>query len=89
MRITTILWRLVSNFTIFYHYKLLTCLKQKEIEKKNKYKLYSEKYHNNVNLCEKVKQKKDKLDIIKRKNENLKIIICKLMKEKNIFKENW
>ena len=35
-----------------------------------------------------MKANKDKLDIIKRKNENLKILICKLMKGNNILKEN-
>ena len=33
-----------------------------------------------------VTQKKDKLDIIRRKNDNLKKLICKLMKETNILK---
>ena len=33
-----------------------------------------------------IKLKNDKLDIIKRKNEYMKILICKLMKENNILK---
>ena len=36
-----------------------------------------------MNLVEKINNKKDKLERIKRKNEYLKILICKLMKENN------
>ena len=61
-------------------------LEQKEIEKKKIYKLYNEKYRNCSNIAEKVKKNKEKLDIIKRKNQNLKILICKLMKENNNIK---
>jgi hypothetical protein len=64
----------------------LATLEQKEIEKKKIYKLYNEKYRNCSNIAEKVKKNKEKLDIIKRKNQNLKILICKLMKENNNIK---
>ena len=33
-----------------------------------------------------IKIKKDKLDTIRRKNDYLKKLICKIMKEKNVFK---
>jgi hypothetical protein len=33
-----------------------------------------------------VKQKKYKLETIRRKNEYLKKLICKIMKENNVFK---
>ena len=39
-----------------------------------------------MNLAEKIKNNKDKLERIKRKNEYLKILICKLMKENNNLK---
>ena len=64
----------------------MATLEQKEIEKKKIYKLYNEKYRNFSNIAEKVKKNKEKLDIIKRKNQNLKILICKLMKENNNIK---
>ena len=67
----------------------MASLRQKENEKKKIYELYKEKYHTHYEYCEKVKQKKDKLDRIKRKNENLKILICQIMKKNNIFKENF
>ena len=49
-------------------------------------KLYNEKLHNNLNYEEKIKIKQEKLERIRKKNENMKILICKLMKENNIFK---
>jgi hypothetical protein len=61
-------------------------LEQKEIEKKKMYKLYNEKYIKCSNMVMNLTQKKDKLDIIKRKNAYLKKLICKLMKENNIMK---
>ena len=64
----------------------MATLEQKEIEKKKIYKLFSEKYKNCSNIVEKMKQNKEKLDRIKRKNQNLKILICKLMKENNNIK---
>ena len=39
-----------------------------------------------MNLVEKINHNKDKLERIKRKNEYLKILICKLMKENNNLK---
>ena len=64
----------------------MATLEQKEIEKKKIYKLFSEKYKNCSIIVGKVKQNKEKLDRIKRKNQNLKILICKLMKENNNIK---
>ena len=64
----------------------MATLEQKEIEKKKIYELYNEKYRNCSNIAEKVKKNKEKLDIIKKKNQNLKILICKLMKENNNIK---
>ena len=61
-------------------------MEQKEIEKKKMYKLYNEKYIKCSNVVMNLTQKKDKLDIIKRKNAYLKKLICKLMKENNIMK---
>ena len=61
-------------------------MEQKEIEKKKMYKLYNEKYIKCSNMVMNLTQKKDKLDIIKRKNAYLKKLICKLMKENNIMK---
>ena len=61
-------------------------MEQKEIEKKKMYKLYNEKYIKCSNMVINLTQKKDKLDIIKRKNAYLKKLICKLMKENNIMK---
>jgi len=64
----------------------LSFLEQKEIEKKKMYKLYNEKSIKCSNMVMNLTQKKDKLDIIKRKNAYLKKLICKLMKENNIMK---
>ena len=64
----------------------MATLDQKEIEKKKIFKLFNEKYKNCANVAQKVKQNKEKLDRIKRKNQNLKILICKLMKENNNIK---
>ena len=49
-------------------------------------KLYNEKYIKYSTLVNNVKQKKDKLDIIKKKNEYMKKLICNLMKESNMSK---
>ena len=64
----------------------MSFLEQKEIEKKKMYKLYNEKSIKCSNMVMNLTQKKDKLDIIKRKNAYLKKLICKLMKENNIMK---
>ena len=63
-------------------------MKQKEIEKKKVYRLYNEKYRENINCYEKMKKNFEKYNKIRRKNENMKILICKLMKENNILHEN-
>ena len=64
----------------------MSFLEQKEIEKKKIIKLYNEKYIKCSNMASNMTQKKEKLDIIRRKNEYLKKLICKLMKENNILK---
>ena len=64
----------------------MAILEQKEIEKKKIYKLYNEKYIKLTNLACKIKNNKDKLDLVKKKNENMKKLICKLIKENNALK---
>ena len=48
----------------------MATLEQKEIEKKKMNKLYNEKLHNNLNYEEKIKRKQEKLERIRKKNEN-------------------
>lgn len=61
-------------------------MQQKEIEKKKIYKKYNEKFIKYSDMAMNVKQKKYKLETIRRKNEYLKKLICKIMKENNVFK---
>ena len=61
-------------------------MEQKEIEKKKIYKLYNEKYIKFSNLAYELKNNNNKLDIIRKKNEYMKILICKLIKENNALK---
>ena len=56
-------------------------LEKKEKEKIKINKLYEEKLINYYRMEEKVRKNKDKLDRIRNKNKNLKLLICKLMKE--------
>ena len=65
---------------------MLAFAEQKENEKKKIYKLYRDKNNKCSKMAWNIKLKNDKLDIIKRKNEYMKILICKLMKENNILK---
>ena len=65
---------------------MLSTLERKESEKKRLNKICDEKYHKSMNLAEKINHNKNKLERIKRKNEYLKILICKLMKENNNLK---
>ena len=64
----------------------MAVLEQKEIEKRKIYKLYNEKFNKLSNLVFKIKNNKDKLDLVKKKNENMKKLICKLIKENNFLK---
>ena len=73
-------------YLILQYRKLLHFLEQKEVEKKNIYKKYNEKYIKCSDMALNIKIKKDKLDTIRRKNDYLKKLICKIMKEKNVFK---
>ena len=57
-------------------------LEKKEMEKKSVLQIYNQKLNNYSKIKGKVKENKEKLDIIRRKNENLKLLICKLMKDK-------
>ena len=61
-------------------------MQQKEIEKKKIYKKYNEKFIKYSDMAMNIKQKKYKLETIRRKNEYLKKLICKIMKENNVFK---
>ena len=64
----------------------MAVLEQKEIEKRKIYKLYNEKFNKLSNLACKIKNNKDKLDLVKKKNENMKKLICKLIKENDALK---
>ena len=61
-------------------------MEQKEIEKKKLYKLYNEKYIKLSNLAYKLKNNKDKFELVRKKNEYMKILICKLIRENNVMK---
>jgi len=60
----------------------LALLEKKEMEKKSVLQIYNQKLNNYSKIKGKVKENKEKLDIIRRKNEYLKLLICKLMKDK-------
>ena len=57
-------------------------LEKKEMEKKSVLQIYNQKLNNYSKIKGKVKENKEKLDMIRRKNEYLKLLICKLMKDK-------
>ena len=57
-------------------------LETKEMEKKSVLQIYNQKLNNYSKIKGKVKENKEKLDMIRRKNEYLKLLICKLMKDK-------
>lgn len=71
------------TFYIFYfqYSNLLDSLEKKEKEKIDINKLYEEKLIKCYKMEANVKKNKDKLDRIRNKNQKLKILICKLMKE--------
>ena len=60
----------------------MALLEKKEMEKKSVLQIYNQKLNNYSKIKGKVKENKEKLDIIRRKNEYLKLLICKLMKDK-------
>ena len=60
----------------------MALLEKKEKEKKTVHQVYNQKLINYSKVKEKVKENKEKLDMIRRKNEYLKLLICKLMKDK-------
>ena len=60
----------------------MALLEKKEKEKKTVLQIYNQKLINYSKVKGKVKENKEKLDMIRRKNEYLKLLICKLMKDK-------
>ena len=60
----------------FQYQKLLSLLEKKENDKKEVIQIYNQKMINYANMKEKLKDNKQKLDIIKRKNEYMKLLIC-------------
>jgi len=60
----------------------LALLEKKEMEKRSVLQIYNQKLNNYSKIKGKVNENKEKLDIIRRKNEYLKLLICKLMKDK-------
>ena len=60
----------------------MALLEKKEKEKKTVHQVYNQKLINYSKVKGKVKENKEKLDMIRRKNEYLKLLICKLMKDK-------
>ena len=60
----------------------MALLEKKEKEKKAIFQVYNQKLINYSKVKGKVKENKEKLDMIRRKNEYLKLLICKLMKDK-------
>ena len=74
--------RLINFIYYFQYRKLLALLEKKEMEKKSVLQIYNQKLNNYSKIKGKVKENKEKLDMIRRKNEYLKLLICKLMKDK-------
>ena len=73
-----------KNFIIYNNFQyrnFMAILDKKQQEKKAIMKIYNQKWINYENIKLKVKVNKEKLDIIKRKNEYLKMLICKIMSE--------
>ena len=60
----------------------MALLDKKENERKAVLQIHNQKMINYANIKEKLKDNKEKLDLIRRKNEYMKLLICKLMKEK-------
>ena len=59
----------------------MALLDKKENERKAILQIHNQKMINYANLKEKLKDNKEKLDLIKIKNEYMKLLICKLMNE--------
>ncbi len=57
----------------------MTLLEKKEKEKNAAIQLYNKKMINYANIKKKIKNNKEKLEVIRRKNEYMKLLICKLM----------
>ena len=73
-----------NNFIIsnnFQYQKLLALLEKKENDKKAVMQIYNQKMINYSNIKETLKDNKEKLDIIRRKNEYMKLLICRLMNQ--------
>ena len=59
----------------------MAILDKKEKEKKAIMQIYNQKWINYQNLKFKIKNNKEKLDTIRRKNEYMKMLICKIISE--------
>ena len=59
----------------------MALLDKKENERKAILQIHNQKMINYANLKEKLKDNKEKMDLIRRKNEYMKLLICKLMNE--------
>ena len=57
----------------------MALLDKKEKERKAVHQLYQQKMNNYSDIKTKIKNNKEKLDVIRRKNEYMKLLICKLM----------
>ena len=60
----------------------MTLLDKKEKERKAVNQIYQQKMNNYSEIKTKIKNNKEKLDVIRRKNEYMKLLICKLMMDK-------
>ena len=60
----------------------MTLLDKKEKERKAVNQIYQQKMNNYSDIKTKIKNNKEKLDVIRRKNEYMKLLICKLMMDK-------
>ena len=60
----------------------MTLLDKKENERKAVNQIYQQKMNNYSDIKTKIKNNKEKLDVIRRKNEYMKLLICKLMMDK-------
>ena len=60
----------------------MTLLEKKENDKKALIQIYNQKMINYSNLKAKISENKEKLDLMRRKNEYMKLLIFKLMNEK-------
>ena len=60
----------------------MALLDKKEKERKAVNQIYQQKMNNYSEIKTKIKNNKEKLDVIRRKNEYMKLLICKLMMDK-------